>query len=111
MQTSKTVTFYDYSAGQFVKADNSKGVHPGFSLPESKQDQQHRQELEKSRRVRQQKLATVSKTIQETHQLQLETQQIKQYREEQSVKILEGLSPEDIEALLEPWHPEPTTQD
>lgn len=109
-RTKSSSIFFDYSLNQLVKADNNGPIHPGFTLPETKEEQQRRRELEaaisKTVQERQELEVAISKTVQETHQLQ----QIKQQFEEPSVKILEGLSPEEIEALLEPWHPEPTTQ-
>lgn len=113
MHRTKTSTFFDYSSNQLVRADNNGPVHPGFTLPETQQEQQRRRELEdaisKTVQERQELEVAISKTVQETHQLQVKAQQIKQQGQAQS-NILEGLTPEEIEALLEPWQPEQTTQ-
>ena len=113
MQRTKTFTFFDYSSNQLVKADNNGPVHPGFTPPETQEERQRRRELEvaisKTVQEQQELKVAISKTVQETHQLQVKAQQIKQQCQAQS-NILEGLTPEDIEALLEPWHPEQTTQ-
>ena len=111
MQQPKISVFFDYSLNRFVKANNNGSVHPGFTLPETQEEQWRRRELEKPCPVRQQKPVAVSTTVQENSQLQVETQQTQQQLEAPDVKILEGLTSEDIEALLEPWHPDQTTQD
>lgn len=115
-RTNSTTCYFDYSLNQLVQADNNGAVHPGFTLPETQQEQRHRQDLEARRRRRQEELVKLSKVQQETSRLREEARQLKDQRKElqERVKpeevVLSGLTSEQLEELLEPWVPDPAEE-
>ena len=121
-RTKSTTCYFDYSLNQLVQADNSGGVHPGFTIPETKQEQEARQEQRTRERREtnqcriQRDLALLSQLQQETLQIRAQRDQFQASREELQEKVkelelkpeevvLSGLSPEQLEELLEPWEP------